>query len=145
MNTFEKLEKLAEINDFLATYETAKNDTKDALMAEQQRLIDSILTPEILAKVDEIKAEFQPKFDALESDEKYNAKKAEAEALTAEIKAEVIAAGKTVKGSCLQAVFTKVRVSWDDKGLSGFMLAHPEIEVYRKVGDPSVSIRKVAQ
>jgi len=50
MNTFEKLEKLAEINDYLNTFEQTKNDT-----------------------------------------------------------------------------------------------AHPEIEVYRKVGDPSVSIRKVAQ
>ena len=145
MNTFEKLEKLAEINDYLNTFEQTKNDTKSLLEAEKQGLINQILTPEILAKVEEINAEFQPKFDALESDEKYNAKKADAEALTAEIKAEVIAAGKTVKGSCLQAVFTKGRVSWDDKGLSGFMLAHPEIEVYRKVGDPSVSIRKVAQ
>ena len=145
MNTFEKLEKLAEINDFLNTYDQTKNDTRSLLEVEKQSLINQILTPEILAKVEEINAEFQPRFDALESDEKYRAKKAEAENLTGEIKAEVIAAGHTVKGSCLQAVFTKGRISWDDKGLSGFMLAHPEIGIYRKEGDPSVSIRKLAQ
>lgn len=144
MNTFEKLEKLAELQDFLATYETAKNDTKEALTAELEQLVNTILTPEIKAKVEEIKAEFQPKFDAIESDEKYNAKKAEAETLTAEIKSDVVLAGSTIKGSCLQAVYAKGRVSWDDKGLSGFMVAHPEVGQFRKVGEPSVSIRKIA-
>lgn len=144
MNTIDKLEKLAELQDFLATYETAKNDTKEVLMAEQQRLIDSIFTPEIKAKIEEIKAEFKPKFDLLESDEKYLAKKSEAEELTAEIKSDVVLAGSTIKGSCLQAVYAKGRVSWDDKGLSGFMVAHPEIAPFRKVGEPSVSIRKIA-
>lgn len=144
MNTYEKLEKLAELQDFLATYETAKNNTKEALTAELEQLINTILTPEIKAKVEEIKTEFQPKFDALESDEKYNAKKLEAETLTDQIKSEVIEAGSTIKGSSLQAVYTKGRVSWDTKSLDGYVVAHPEVGQFRKVGDPSVSIRKIA-
>lgn len=144
MNTIEKLEKLAELNDFLETFEQRKNDTRELLDAERQALINSVLTPEILAKVEEIKAEFEPKFAALESDEKYNVSKAAASLLTDEIKAEVIQAGSTVKGSCLQAVYAKGRVSWDTKALDGYAAGHPEIAPFRKEGDPSVSIRKVA-
>jgi len=144
MDTFQKLEKLAELQDFLYTYETTKDDTKAALDAEQQKLIDSVLTPEILAKVEEIKLEFKPKFEALESDEKYVAKKEAADILTAEIKDEVVKAGQTIKGSCLMAVFAKGRVSWDTKSLDGYVVAHPEVEQFRKVGEPSVSIRKIS-
>lgn len=64
-----------------------------------------------------------------------------AAALEAEIKAEVLAAGASVKGAQLQAVYTKGRVSWDAKALDGFAAAHPEIAAFRKEGDPSVSIR----
>lgn len=140
MNTFEKLEELARINDFLATYESSKNDTKSLLDAEKQRLIDSILTPELLAKVEEINAEFKPKYDLLESDEPYVKNKKLVDELTAQIKAEVIENGSTIKGSVLQGVFTKGRYLYSDDPKSGY----EQVMVYRKLGDPSVSIRKVA-
>jgi hypothetical protein len=60
-----------------------------------------------------------------------------------EIKANVLANGATVKGAYLMAVYAKGRVSWDQKLLDGFALAHPEIAAARKVGDPSVSFRTV--
>ena len=77
-------------------------------------------------------------FDYLEN-------KSEYDALEAEVKQEVIEAGQTIKGSCLQACYAKGRVSWDTKMLDGYVVAHPEVEQFRKVGEPSVSIRKVAQ
>ncbi len=63
--------------------------------------------------------------------------------LTDEIKTAVIAGSASVKGTYLHAVYSKPRVTWDSKGLEGFMVAHPEIEAFRKVGNPSVSIRKI--
>jgi hypothetical protein len=39
------------------------------------------------------------------------------------------------------AMYTKPRVTWDSKGIEGFSVAHPEINVFRKVGEPSVSIK----
>ena len=142
MTTYEKLEQLARLQDYLSSYESTRNDTREALTAEQQALIDSILTPEILAKVEEIKSEFAPKFEALENDTAYLAKKQEADTLTAEIKDDVVSAGETIKGSCLMAVYVKGRVSWDTKALDGYCVAHPEVEQFKKIGDPSVAIRK---
>lgn len=100
----------------------------------KQALIDSVLTPEIRARLAEIDAEFAPQIEAVA---------ANIAGLTDEIKAEVIAAGESVKGNHLQAVYTKGRVSWDTKALDGYATAHPEIASFRKVGEPTVSIRKV--
>lgn len=143
MNTQEKLERLATIQGYVSSYELTKSDKKSTLDAEMQKVIDSVLTPEILAKVEEIKAEYKPKFDLLENDAEYIARKKEGDALTEEIKADVISLGETVKGSALMAVYAKGRTTWDNKGLDGFATAHPEIEKFRKVGEPSVSIRKI--
>lgn len=59
------------------------------------------------------------------------------------VKEAVKAHGATVKGDYLQAVFAKGRVSWDTSALEGFVAAHPELAQFRKVGDPSVSLRKI--
>lgn len=144
MTTIDKLEKLAELNDYISTYEVSKNDRKNILDSMKQDLINAVLTPEIMAKVEEINAEFQSKYEALENDEMFVSRKAEYDALADEVKKEVVAAGQTIKGSCLMAVYAKGRVSWDTKGLDGYVVAHPEVETFRKVGEPSVSIRKVA-
>lgn len=72
---------------------------------------------------------------------------AEIEALTAEIKANVLAHGESVKGqaSGLMAVFSRGRVSWDHKRLEGYAAAYPELLAFRTVGEPSVSIRTVGK
>jgi len=49
----------------------------------------------------------------------------------------------TVKGEFLMAVYSKPRVTWDGSGLLGYMVAHPEIKAFKRVGKPSVSIRRV--
>jgi hypothetical protein len=61
--------------------------------------------------------------------------------LTNTIKEQIKQTGESVKGTHLMAVYTKPRVTWDTKGIEGFAVAHPEINAFRKVGEPSVSIR----
>ena len=60
-----------------------------------------------------------------------------------DVKKEVLQIGSTVKGNSFMCVWSKGRVSWDTKALDGYAAGHPEIEKFRKEGDPSVSIRKV--
>jgi hypothetical protein len=107
---------------------------KDAIMLQKQDIIDSILTPEIKAKIAEIDAEFADK-SATVTDT--------IAALEAESKTAVLEHGITVKGAFLQAVWNKGRVSWDTKSLDGYMAAHPELSQFRKVGEASVSLRKI--
>ncbi len=123
MNTQQKLDQLAELQA-----------QAEYLALQKQALIDAVLTAEIKAKLAEIEAEFAPGAETVA---------ANIATLTTEVKADVIAAGSTVKGAHLQAVFSKGRVSWDTKALDGYAAAHPEITPFRKEGEPSVSIRKV--
>jgi hypothetical protein len=108
---------------------------RDVLNMDKRALIDQVLTPDIKARLAEIEAEFGAKAEAV------NAKIA---ALEAEIKAEVLAHGESMKGRHFQAVWSQGRVSWDDKGLRGYAKAHPELLEFRKQGEASVSIRRVA-
>jgi len=55
----------------------------------------------------------------------------------------VLESGESIQGEKLQAVFSKGRTTWDAKSLSGYALAHPEINELKKVGKPSVSIREI--
>ena len=106
----------------------------DAVALEKQAMIDSILTPEIKAKIAEIEAEFAGKAET--ANEK-------ASVLETEIKELVKAGAVTVKSAFLMAVYAKGRVSWDPKSLDGYAIGHPEILNFRKEGDPSVSIRRI--
>ena len=53
----------------------------------------------------------------------------------------VKAAGETVKGDRLMLVYGKPRETWDTKALTGYAAAHPEIERFKKVGEPTVTVR----
>jgi hypothetical protein len=121
--TIEKLNQLAE---FYAQ--------RDALMLAKQAEVEKIYTPEIRQAVADIEVEFAQKAEAVT---------ANIAALEAEVKDAVLAAGKSVKGEYLQAVWSKPRVSWDTKTLDGLMIAIPQLAQARKEGAPSVSIRKV--
>lgn len=103
---------------------------------DKQAAMESIFTPEIKAQIADIEAEFSGKTEALA------ANIAELETV---VRTQVIALGTTVKGATLQACWTKPRVSWDTRALDGYATAHPEIEKFRKEGEPSVSIRTVGK
>jgi hypothetical protein len=119
----EKLNQLSEAEAQLAV-----------LRLDKQEAINSVLSPEIKAALAAIDLEMSPMFEAVE---------ATITALTAVVKALVVEAGESVKGDHLHAVYAKGRESWDGKSLSGYAAAHPEILTFRKIGDPSVSIRKL--
>lgn len=78
-----------------------------------------------------------------EFDAEIRSASADASRLEDEIRAEVLAAGKSAKGSLLSASFSAGRVTWDGKMLDGLAIAMPEINAARKVGEPSVSIRSL--
>ncbi len=61
-------------------------------------------------------------------------------ALQKAIKRAVITHGVTIQSSQLRAIYIQPRVVWDTKRLEGYAEAHPEIKVFRKLGDPSVRI-----
>ena len=98
-------------------------------------LRNGILTEKIRNELDEIEAE---RSTTLESVQEGIGK------LEAEIKDGVLLVGESIKGAHIQAVWNKARVSWDTRALDGFAAAHPEILTMRKIGKPSVSLRKVS-
>ena len=106
----------------------------DAINQEKQALIDQVLTPEIKEKLAEIDAEFDPKAEQISQQKSM---------LEAEIKQEILNAGRTIKGTFHSFVWSKPRVSWDTKALDGYATAHPEIAQFRSEGAATVSVRKV--
>lgn len=123
MNTVEKLDRLYELK-------TAMTETEERKQAE----IDTILTPEILAQVEEIRKKWADTTESMT---------AEIAELEAGIKADVLAGKETVKGNKLMAVWNKGRVSWDGKKLDGMRALIPQLDTARKVAEPTVAIREV--
>jgi hypothetical protein len=121
MNTTDKLNQLKDLRF-----------QSDVIRLHFDDLRRSILTPEIQAALDDIDAEYRTANDALQSG---------IAELEKEIKEDVLTKGETVKGDGIMAVWNKGRESWDGKSLSGYAAAHPEILAFRKIGEPSVSIR----
>jgi hypothetical protein len=122
MDIYEKIEKYSDLWFGI-----------DLIHQEKQALIDKVLTPEIKEKLKEIDEEFDPKEDKLLE---------QISMLEAEIKQEVLDAGRTVKGTYHQFRFGKPRVTWLTDALDGYAEAHPEIKQFRKLGNSSVSVRK---
>src|SRR3972149_12249226 len=104
------------------------------LNGELQAKKDGILTAALRASLSSLDAEFRRYFSALDAEEFL---------LEAVIKDRVLADGSSVKGAYLQAVLSAGRVTWETKALDGFIVSYPELGKFRKVGQPSVAIRKV--
>ena len=121
---------IEQLLDKLSDYQAQRS----LIEIKKQELIDSVYTPEIKAKLQEIDAEFATQYEGVD---------ANITAITEQIKAAVIANGESVKGLFLHAVYAKGRVSWDSKKLDGLALVIPEVLKARKEGEPSVSIRKI--
>jgi len=101
---------------------------------DKQAVINTVITPEIREKLQEIETEFAFQKQAVQT---------QIDQIEADIKDDVKTAGTTIKGNFLMAVYNKGRVSWDTKSLDGYCVAHPEIAEFRKTGDPSISIRSI--
>ncbi|MFA5379724.1 MAG: hypothetical protein WC455_28455 [Dehalococcoidia bacterium] len=108
------------------------NVTLDAIRLDKRRKIEAAMPEEVRQAIRDIEEEYA----SVE-----NAASETIAALRKEIVDAVIKNGETVKGAHLQAVYVKGRTSWDTKALDGFAAAHPEIGQFKKIGEPSVSIR----
>ncbi len=56
-----------------------------------------------------------------------------------EIRKEILARKTNADSRTLKVTYRKGAVRWDTKWLDGYSLDHPEINKYRKQGEPSVS------
>jgi hypothetical protein len=89
----------------------------------------------IQAELDAIDEEFKPSLEAAE---------ANAQALEAQIKNDVLLRGESLRGGVYQAIYMKGRISWDGIGMNEYARDHPDVLKFRKEGQPSVSLRKSA-
>ena len=121
-----------EIRDASNIWGKDTHETREIIRQDKQNAIDAVLTDDIKAQLAAIDAEFDPLTDAVNET---------AGVLEGEVKIAVLSHGASVKGE-YTAVFSRGRTSWDTKALNGYAAAHPEIEQFRKVGNPSVSIRR---
>ena len=99
---------------------------------KEKEEIDTVLTPEILARVDEIRAKYKDTKEAVSF---------ELGVLEQEIKKSVLEMKETIKSKNVMAVWNKGRVSWDSKLLEGMAKLEPKLLAARKEGEPTVSIR----
>lgn len=102
-------------------------------MDHAQECVDTI-PPEIRERLAGVASKYEPLISAVQE---------QIEQLEEQAKLAVLEAGETVKGGALQAVWVKGRVTWDTKKLDGLTILLPELNQARKVGDPTVTIRKI--
>jgi hypothetical protein len=119
---------IADALNRLSTLKAQGETLADEHEAARRRLIPS----DILAQLDALDHEFT------ETEKDLTEQVALEET---KIKQLVLTRGTSAAGSHLQAVLTAGRVTWDSKGLSAYATQHPEIQAYRKVGEPYVVIR----
>ena len=122
MTTKEMLDQLAELRASTGSVATPFQDKITALLGPEMTETIAVLNLEMAEAVAETLEEMA--------------------ALEQQIKDAVLAGGTSVKGTHLQAVLSKGRVTWDVKALDGYAEANDVIKQWRKVGKPSVSIRE---
>lgn len=118
-----ELERLQEVKNQLEIAE-----------GEREEKLTEILSPEQIIEMNSIKSYYQEILSHFSD---------QASSIETTIKHLVTDHGESVKGDTLHAVYSPPRVTWDSKGLTGYAVAHPEIEAFKKVGKPSVSIRTI--
>jgi len=119
--------------DFHAAMMTKTAELKQKIQAEIEAKTRGVYDA-INQKKQEIEVEFSGKADDADA----NIKK-----LEAEIKAEVKAAGASVKGKYLHAVYVKGRVTWNTDKMDAWCNDHPFLKEARKEGEPSITLRKI--
>lgn len=110
----------------------SRREQLQLLDLQEQSEIDTVLTSEILAKVDNIRAKYKDTKEAMTF---------EIGVLEQEIKADALSRKGTIKSKNVMVVWNKGRVSWDSKLLEGMAKLEPKLLAARKEGEPTVSIR----
>ena len=85
----------------------------------------------------------QPALDALETDMKprVDALSAAAEAAELAVRQAVVAFGRSHWRNGIKATFYRPRVTFDNKALQEYAVTHPELEQFKKVGQPTCAIK----
>jgi len=118
-------------------------DTLAAQRVELTQLPDAMiaailhqLSPEDATRVQGIVQEFRDRETQLQQEI------AETEAA---VKAAVLTTGASAVGTHLQASIMAPRITWDTKGMAAYSALPPAVLAYRKVGEPSVTMRARSQ
>lgn len=107
---------------------------RDVVQLHYADLRKEIIPKEIQDQLDDVSAEEGMTLESLDFS---------IQELEKEIKDDVVALGATVKAGNVQAIFTKPRITWDTKALEVYATMHPELERYKKVGQPYTVIKFV--
>jgi uncharacterized protein YifE (UPF0438 family) len=96
----------------------------------------------VFRKLD-IMAPVQDQLTALEAEAEPRMKQLEEAVVATEqaVRQAVVAFGRSHNYGRVRAVYSRGRVTFDSKGLQEYLITHPEIEQFKKVGNPIVSIR----
>ncbi len=109
---------------------------RESAIAARDDEVNMVIPKEIQEEIDEV-------MDSYAQDiAKIDAAIAEAEY---EVRGLVVSMGKTLDSDHLMALYNHGKTSWDTKGLDGFAVAHSEINVFKKVGEPYVTIKEKKQ
>jgi hypothetical protein len=98
---------------------------------------------EYAARRAEIMEQVRPQLEALDAEygDRLRDTGEEVSRLDAEARQLVLSYGASFRHAGVHAVYARGRVTWDNKGLAGYMESHPELAEFRRVGNPSVSLR----
>jgi uncharacterized protein YifE (UPF0438 family) len=119
--------ELAARMDQLQAARLAVENARDEYDARRQAILQ-----QVQAELDALEAEFGPRIAAKE----------EAAAVAeADVRDAALGYGASLKHAGIHAVFARGRVTWDGKGLAEYARDHPEVEAFKKVGEPTVSLR----
>ena len=91
---------------------------------------------QVQAELDTLDMEYKPVIEATEEN---------IAALENEIKTDVLLYGESVTGGSYRATYTQGRVSWDNEGMATYASSHPDVLMFRKQGQPIVTLRAVSK
>lgn len=112
-------------------YETTRRDADQVRKLYEERR--DLILAYVKEDLDALAAEMQPFLDISE----LAARESEEAARKA-----VMSIGETVEGETVQFIYVKSKTTWDGAMLQGMAKIIPELESAKKVGEPSVSIRR---
>ena len=128
----ELLDTLAEVEERIANRQKATDEKRKLLDQSKEALLASILTPEQLAKMEEIKAEFAPKYATLENPAEVEADSQRVATLKTDITAETLQRKETIHGLKKMCVYTpestKKIVDVNTEMLKGLTVNIPKLQ-----------------
>jgi hypothetical protein len=135
---------LAEIDAKRAAIRKEESQQKNAILVranlEKQSIREATeaSTRDIYTAVAQRKAEIEAEFSGKAEAVDENIRK-----LTDEIKAEIVALKKSVKGEHYNAIYVSGRITWNTDKMEAWLNDHPFLKEARKEGQPSVTLRRI--